>query len=389
MEIVFNDTDNANPETVVTHDIPITAESLKTPVHAPVPAAPAPQIPESADPAVNFLVQLMMKKRTHHRARKEETPTSWSDLQKTEHQPEPPIIDMDEFINQGIPLPATKSVANKPAPPKPASIEPSHGARYKESPQPIQTRHIREDVSAANIAQALHNGNKIADDSLAESKFGLGSGALVHSKWSGRQSCFVVLEDYVAQHYQAGHPSHAGAFQWPDATFEPCEPLTRLAITNFPTGLQSLTSVYGRNEIKSVLRPHIPNFDKLKMFLEPDWIANPSGFAGEAPSTIAFTFVDPGKIISKALLERPCLYIAASTARCISAVAWNTPPQTTNHLSAKDANARASTTTTDNAHASGAPRALPGHMFGAEDCPKIKEFRRPITQILTHADRQT
>ncbi|KAJ1299692.1 hypothetical protein OPQ81_005382 [Rhizoctonia solani] len=363
MEIVFNDTDNANPETVVTHDIPITAESLKTPVHAPVPAAPAPQIPESADPAVNFLVQLMMKQDERITAlEKKETPTSWSDLQKTEHQPEPPIIDMDEFINQGIPLPATKSVANKPAPPKPASIEPiswssvvrgkpakssaapvtNEPSPAKKAPNPSKPGTFVKNVSAANIAQALHNGNKIADDStdfikyivkfsvtpmvqpepqilipklrakLAESKFGLGNGALVHSKWSGKGNLTLSFSKTTSHNIiKQAIPVMLGAFQWPDATFEPCEPLTRLAITNFPTGLQSLTSVYGRNEIKSVLRPHIPNFDKLKMFLEPDWIANPLRLnaEGRPTSTIAFTFVDPGKIISKALLERPRLYI--------------------------------------------------------------------------------
>ncbi|KAJ1300709.1 hypothetical protein OPQ81_002355 [Rhizoctonia solani] len=242
---------------------------------------------------------------------KKETPTSWSDLQKTEHQPEPPIIDMDEFINQGIPLPATKSVANKPAPPKPASIEPISWSSVK-APNPSKPGTFVKNVSAANIAQALHNGNKIADDStdfikyivkfsvspmvqpepqilipklrakLAESKFGLGNGALVHSKWSSKGNLTLSFSKTTSQqHYQAGHPSHARRIPMARSPSPPChfhpprKPLPRLAITNFPTGLQSLTSVYGRNEIKLVLRPHIPNFDKLKMFLEPDWIANP------------------------------------------------------------------------------------------------------------------
>ncbi|KAJ1306060.1 hypothetical protein OPQ81_010773 [Rhizoctonia solani] len=100
------------------------------------------------------------------------------------------------------------------------------------------------------------------------------------------------------------------AFRWPSAQFEQCELLSKLVVTNIPTGLLGGFGVCGRDYLKERLAAVIPEFNKFKLFLEPDWIANPARLQAEGriASAILFTIMDHGKITTQKLNDH-CIHI--------------------------------------------------------------------------------
>ncbi|KAG8732368.1 hypothetical protein FRC11_014106 [Ceratobasidium sp. 423] len=247
----------------------------------------------------------------------------------------------------------------------------------------------------------------------------LGHGRLVTTKWSEKGNLTLEFTSNSSRDaIKAAAPILMGVLCVPDFTFEPQEPLTKVVVSNVPTGINYCGTTYGKEYLKERLTESHPYFKNLKLFLEPDWIVNPLRLQNEGhlSSAIAFTFIDPGKTQSAKLLEQS--WISINGHRCQIKPSTSKPtlqsctncahyghtsdicisPLRCNHCGGKHKSSEHTNTNCEGCpkagtnHPSNSCKCVwcpscnkPGHKFRADDCPKLNEFRRPITSILTHA----
>ncbi|KAJ1306061.1 hypothetical protein OPQ81_010774 [Rhizoctonia solani] len=230
---------------------PITQEIEKIATNIPEiinPApTPAPAPPKSNDPAINFLIEQFMNQNRRIDALEGKYNATNEPMWGNVEQPEQ--MGLPASVHAPAPPPSTcvyvpetpKTPAAPPKEPvtwadrvKSAKHSPSGSSNPfspTTNPKPMPPKSIIKNVSATGIANAIAKGNKTMDEAtdyikyvvkfevtpyelpepqrlvsmlneqLKKSKFGLGKGALVHTKWSGKGNLTPLVQ-------QSHHPSH-------------------------------------------------------------------------------------------------------------------------------------------------------------------------------------
>ncbi|KAG8757012.1 hypothetical protein FRC11_004840 [Ceratobasidium sp. 423] len=113
-------------------------------------------------------------------------------------------------------------------------------------------------------------------ESLTNNNRTLGGGRIIATRWSEKGNLTIEFslntprESIKNAAAALIAPLRAGSY-----TFEPQEPITKIVVTNVPTGVNVTGQIFSSEHLDSRLRDLIPNYKNAKIFLQPSWITNP------------------------------------------------------------------------------------------------------------------
>ncbi|QRW24687.1 hypothetical protein RhiXN_11599 [Rhizoctonia solani] len=252
----------------------------------------------------------------------------------------------------------------------------------------------------------------------------LGKGRLTRVRWTLKASLHLSFSNSASiTAIENAIPLLMDKLKMPEYDFGPEVPWSRLVVTNVPTGMGGPAQrMRNRDELTQLLRDSFPEeakFGDLKITLSPDWLADPARLQAEGrqASTVSFAFEDAGGITSSRLLANPQLFIYGRKCEikkfnpkpllqtCSKCVRYGHTERQCRTKKPRCHKCGRNTHTTEDHNADNCPRcirdgkgnpcecvyctscSLHGHRFNTPECPKMSEFRRPITQII--ASRST
>ncbi|KAG8685636.1 hypothetical protein FRC11_010293 [Ceratobasidium sp. 423] len=152
-------------------------------------------------------------------------------------------------------------------------------------------------------------------ESLSANNRTLGGGRIITTRWSEKGNLTIEFSPNTPRESIKNAaaaliaPLRAGSY-----TFEPQEPITKIVVTNVPTGFNVTGQIFSSEYLNDRLREVLPNYKNAKIFLQPSWISNPLTIhnEGRIRSAISFAIEDPGKTMSAKILERKVINIDGS-----------------------------------------------------------------------------
>ncbi|KAF8703076.1 hypothetical protein RHS03_06292, partial [Rhizoctonia solani] len=252
----------------------------------------------------------------------------------------------------------------------------------------------------------------------------LGKGRLARVRWTLKASLHLSFSNSASiTAIENAIPLLMDKLKMPEYEFGPEVPWSRLVVTNVPTGMGGPAQrMRNRDELTQLLRDLFPEeakFGDLKITLAPDWLADPARLQAEGrqASTVSFAFEDAGGITSSRLLTNPQLFIYGRRCEikkfnpkpllqvCSKCVRYGHTERQCRTKKPRCHKCGRNNHSTEEHNADNCPRcirdgkgnpceciyctscSLHGHRFNTPECPKMSEFRRPITQII--ASRST
>ncbi|KAF8714614.1 hypothetical protein RHS03_00200, partial [Rhizoctonia solani] len=252
----------------------------------------------------------------------------------------------------------------------------------------------------------------------------LGKGRLTRVRWTLKASLHLSFSNSASiTAIENAIPLLMDKLKMPEYEFGPEVPWSRLVVTNVPTGMGGPAQrMRNRDELTQLLRDSFPEeakFGDLKITLAPDWLADPARLQAEGrlASTVSFAFEDAGGITSNRLLTNPQLFIYGRRCEikkfnpkpllqvCSKCVRYGHTERQCRTKKPRCHKCGRNNHSTEEHNADNYPRcirdgkgnpcecvyctscSLHGHRFNTPECPKMSEFRRPITQII--ASRST
>ncbi|QRW24086.1 Reverse transcriptase (RNA-dependent DNA polymerase) [Rhizoctonia solani] len=249
----------------------------------------------------------------------------------------------------------------------------------------------------------------------------LGKGRLTRVRWSLKASLHLSFSNNVSvTAIENAIPLLMDRLRLPEYEFGPEVPWSRLVVTNVPTGMGgSLQRMRNREELTQLLNEAFPDsakFGSVKLTLAPDWLADPARLQAEGrhASTVSFAFEDAGGLTSARLMSSPNLFIYGRKCEikkfnpkpllqtCTKCVRYGHTERQCRTKKPRCHKCGRNNHSTDEHNADNCPRciregkgnpcecvyctscSLHGHRFNTTECPKMSEFRRPITQLIAN-----